>query len=155
MTYTEAWDILTSAPSTSIVIRDADQAHIPFDHGNKDYHEYQAWLAEGNTPNPAIPPPPPNAPNVVSRRQWYQEASVTGLLTQSEALDEAMQGRIPGSLASYVDKVPSAQRFDVEMMLAGGVSFDRTAPNCTAWITALGWTDQQTEDFWDAASKLT
>ena len=46
---------LTSEPD--IIVRDVDQAHIPADPDNIDYQAYLAWLAEGNTPTPYVPPP--------------------------------------------------------------------------------------------------
>ena len=36
-----------------IVKRTTDNVFIPFDNDNTDYQAYLAWVAEGNTPDPA------------------------------------------------------------------------------------------------------
>jgi hypothetical protein len=37
----------------TMIVRIADNAHIPMNEDNTDYQEYLKWVAEGNTPQPA------------------------------------------------------------------------------------------------------
>ena len=39
--------------ASQVIKRLSDNVFIPFDPANRDYVEYLAWLAEGNTPTPA------------------------------------------------------------------------------------------------------
>jgi hypothetical protein len=56
------------------ILRVKDQTWIPTDPGNTDYQEYLAWLAEGNTPEPAPEPEP--AP-VLTTEQKLEAAGLT------------------------------------------------------------------------------
>lgn len=77
MTYTQALNPLTNDVHDSMIKRDADGAHIPFDNENQDYKEYLAWLKKGNEPNPLpsnpMPPieqpPPPDINDVNAQVQ--------------------------------------------------------------------------------------
>ena len=48
--------------SSDCILRTTDGAFIPPDPANTDYAAYLAWLAEGNTPEPAPEPPAPPPP---------------------------------------------------------------------------------------------
>ena len=53
MTYKYIKNDIEGGNYTTCIQRVADLATIPFDEANKDYQEYLAWVAEGNTPEAA------------------------------------------------------------------------------------------------------
>jgi hypothetical protein len=58
--YQQIRDGMDPTKVSDTILRVADQAHIPNDPANRDRAEYEAWLAEGNVPDP---PPPPTLPD--------------------------------------------------------------------------------------------
>jgi len=74
------------------VLRVADGGRIPADPANADYQRYLAWLAAGNTPDPA-PPPSPIA-------TVYQSSEALEL---SRARSLNAQGRTQEAVAALLD----------------------------------------------------
>jgi hypothetical protein len=80
------------------VIRTADGACIPDDPANRDWVEYQDWLAKGGVPDPYIEPeiPPPQA------------QPETTVLYDHENRLRAIEGQPPLSMGDFVDKMKGA-----------------------------------------------
>jgi hypothetical protein len=74
--------------SSTSIIREADGALIPDDPANFDYQTYLAWVAAGNTPDPA---PPPTMPTTISAADFYARFTATEQLAVQTAANASAQ----------------------------------------------------------------
>lgn len=90
----------------------------------------------------------------ISRRQFYQQCAVEGIVTQDEALTVLTVGTLPAALLAIVSALPADQQFAAKMLLLGSSDFDRNNPFTIAIGAARGMTAAQIDAFFVAAAQL-
>jgi hypothetical protein len=102
------------------VLRRADEAHIPDDPANPAWQEYLAWLAAGNTPDPADPAPVEDTERRARRAQMRANAVIQALATSTPAQVDAYVDAQVTDLAS-ARRVIKALAIAVSVLLKEGL----------------------------------
>lgn len=104
------------------------------------------------TVDPSTLPPP--VPEKISDQQFFQQLAIMELITEQEAEEAVAPGTIPASLMALVEQLPEAQQWPARMLLKGSVEFRRNHPMTAVIAQLYGFTPEQVDDLFRAASAL-
>lgn len=95
------------------------------------------------------------APDVISRRQFFQQLAVQEVITRQEALAAIASGAIPPAIEAVIDQIEDEdEKFNAQMLLIGAQSFERMHPLSDTVKDIAGWTAEERDAFWREAGKL-
>lgn len=88
-------------------------------------------------------------PEEISDRQFAMGLAIAGLITQAEALAFVKTGEVPAALQAMIGAIEDDDaRFEAEMLVSGATVFKRSHPLVNMIASQVGWTEQQTDQFW-------
>jgi len=124
-----------SLTNSTCILR-SDGWLIPDDPAHPFYQEYLAWLAEGNTPEPYVPPPPP----------------IPATVTRFQALATLAAGGYLDTVHAYIDTLPRSNI--TRLAWENAADWERTSPTLNALATMLNLTSAEVDDLFVAASQV-
>ena len=90
-----------------------------------------------------------SVPEEISDRQFAMGLAIAGLITQAEALAFVKTGEVPAALQAMIGAIEGDDaRFEAEMLVSGATVFKRSHPLVSMIASQVGWTEQQTDQFW-------
>lgn len=144
--YSIPLDRLTGEASTTVVVRDTDGATIPRSDTNRDYLDFLAWEAKGNTATePAAPAKP--VPATIRLLQFLAQAVAVQMITPEEALAAARTGAVPAAFEAIFATLPPEQAFGARLAWAGMYEVDRASPLLVVVAAAQGMTEADMDQF--------
>lgn len=109
--------------------------------------QINALEASRNAPSPT--------PHSISDRQFAHQLKKLGIITHVEALAFVQTGTLPTAILNIVEAIEDqGAREDAEILISGAVEFQRYHPLTQAIATASGWSSEDTDNFFRAASLL-
>lgn len=121
---------------TTTIVRIVDNANIPADPANTDYAAYLEWLAEGNTPEPYVAPPPP-IPQSVTRFQALAALSLGGYLPL---------------IRTYIATL--GEDDITRLAFENATEWERSSPTLAILAQMLNLTNTQVDDLFIAANAI-
>lgn len=117
-------------------------------------HSIQLQDGEGNIISTETVTEYVPVPDEISDRQFAMGLAIVGLITQAEALSFVKTGEVPVALQVMIDAIEDDEaRFEAEMLVSGATVFKRSHPLVSMIASQVGWTEQQTDQFWYDCSK--
>lgn len=111
--------------ATTSIIRMADGAYIPPDTENRDYQAYLAWVAEGNTADPYVPPTvaPKSIFSTLDYFNKFTDAEYSAARTGPMAIQRGLDMLIAAQFVDVAD--PRVAEYLSAMVTAGIIDESR------------------------------